>query len=86
MKLYSPRCDAIGVVLLGILLALPHPALASVIVVGDGTPLSWTADAFKDALAAAADAGTHYRVIRFECGDEPLTIQAPIDERPRNRC
>ncbi len=56
------------------------------IVVGDGTPLSCTADAFKDALAAAADAGTHYRVIRFECGDEPLTIQAPIDERPRNRC
>ncbi len=86
MKLYSPRCAAIGVVLLGILLALPHPALASVIVVGDGTPLSCTADAFKDALAAAADAGTHYRVIRFECGDEPLTIQAPIDERPRNRC
>jgi hypothetical protein len=81
MKLYPSRRAAIRVLLLVIVFALPHPALASKIVVGDGTPLSCTADAFKDALAAAADAGPDDRIIRFKCGDEPLTLVAPVQER-----
>src|SRR5207247_7744206 len=73
MKVHSIRPIGIPVVLSCLLLMLPRTAHASVIVVGDGMPASCTASALKDALAAAATP-PDYTVIRFDCGDEPLTI------------
>jgi predicted outer membrane repeat protein len=67
------------IVLLAILL-IPRTAHASVIVVGDGMPASCTASALQDALAAAAS-GPEYTIVRFYCGDEPLTIRLSFDER-----
>jgi hypothetical protein len=56
-------------------LALPHPALAAPIIVGDGTPVSCTEAAVRAALAVAEASGGG--TIQFKCGTLPTTIMFP---------
>jgi hypothetical protein len=53
-------------------LALPHPALAAPIIVGNGTPASCTEAAARFALAVAETSGGG--TIRFKCGPLATTI------------
>jgi hypothetical protein len=54
------------------LFACPRVALASNLVVGDGTPASCTDVALANAIIAASRNGPD--VIRFDCGSDPVTI------------
>jgi Right handed beta helix region len=81
MKRCSTRHLGVGLVLCSALLMFPRSANAAVIVIGDGTPAACTASALKDALAAAAGPSPEYTIIRFDCGDEPLTISMPPGPR-----
>ena len=64
----------LGVILLAVtvLLALPQPARAKTIKVGDGTAASCTEAALQNALVFAA--GEKSSVIEFRCGAAPIAI------------
>jgi Right handed beta helix region len=66
---------ASGVVLVSAVLILPKAAHASVITIGNGTPASCTESATRDALAQAAAGAPAAANIRFDCGNDPLTIR-----------
>jgi hypothetical protein len=55
-----------------VLLALPQPARAKTVKVGDGTAASCTEAALRNALTFAG--GEKSSVIQFKCGAGPVTI------------